>query len=88
MNIAGKYNNNLVVRCCSEGRWYEMSCGNGSGMIHCNHTGYHCFFDYVDMSKQEEVTDKNIISQLNRSKNIMLRPMKLHQLKRKIKNEN
>ena len=85
MEFAGKRGNKLVVRCCPDGKWYEMTCQNGSGMVSCKHTGYYSHFDYVDMSKQIEVTDRSILAELDYNMNIMLRPYKLHKLKMKLK---
>lgn len=68
MEIAGKYKEHFIImRCCSKGDWYITQPSYGSGAVSCSHSGYHTFYDYLDISKLEEVTNKKILKQIKLS---------------------
>jgi len=73
MEIAGKYKEHYyIMRCCNEGKWEIREGGNGSGMCGCIHTGYTTCYDYLDVKTLKEVTDKEIIKEMESSESYKL----------------
>jgi hypothetical protein len=64
MEIKGLYKGEVVARCCSKGKWHTIWTSRGSGSMNCKHTGFHTDFDYLDVSKLKEITNKKIIKEI------------------------
>jgi hypothetical protein len=63
MEIAGKYKNKILCRCCSLGKWnFGENVGHSFTVI-CKHIGYSTHTNGIDINKLNEVTDNNIINQ-------------------------
>ena len=52
MEIAGRYGeHDIIIRCCTNGKWYTTTPMRGSGMLSCIHTGYHTCYDYLNIKE-------------------------------------
>ena len=60
--IIGKYESKLIWR-CSEGFYHEYFMSS-SGSLCCKHTEGSCWFDFLDVNSQQEITDEEIIKQI------------------------
>ena len=64
MEIIGKFQNKLVIK-CDGGYHYEWNTfGTSSGCFFCEHEKGATYFDYLEFDKLIEVTDKNIINEI------------------------
>jgi hypothetical protein len=64
MEIIGKFENKLVIK-CDGGYHYEWNTfGTSSGCFFCEHEKSSTWFDYLDISKLIEITDDKIIDEI------------------------
>ena len=62
MEIVGKFENKLVIK-CDGGHYYEWDTyGTSSGCFFCEHEEGSTHFDYVEMNKIHVITNDKIIN--------------------------
>ena len=64
MEIIGKLNNKLVVK-CDKGFYHESFLHN-SGCFWCEHDKCSTYFDFLDVGKLIEISDESIIKKIKK----------------------
>jgi len=62
MEIIGKHNNKLIVKC--DAGFYHRCWLGSSGSFFCGHVKGDTYFDFLDVNELEEITDKEIIENI------------------------
>ena len=64
MEIIGKFDNNIIIK-CDKGFYHEYnSYGTGSGCFFCEHEIGTTYFDYLDLNKLIEITNTKIVEEI------------------------
>jgi hypothetical protein len=64
MEIIGKFENKIVIK-CDEGHYYEYNTyGTSSGCFFCEHEKGTTYFDYLNLDGLVEITDTEIVEEI------------------------